>query len=441
MKNYLFPFLFLFSIVICGQNAANKIEKYKIDPAINDEFKKPLLGKVKTMHTAHYFIEYNKYDTIKKELFDNNYTYGFDKEGREILFIIYDMYGNISSKCEKRYNEKDSLTYLREFTWVEEYGTYIDEKSYSYNTLGLLQEVKGYILEGGVGLSLNRELYKYNNKQQLLERHYYSNDTLIETTIRSYNDRGKLIKELYYFKEKLYSEYKLEYDERDNLIKEYYTQIPANKKNIITYQYDDQNRVILATESTNGDENILIKNIYKNNLLIESYDDKNGYEKHILYHYKDNQLIEEEKSTGFFNGCYYSTTKKKIQYDERGRVKRYYDYEGEEIVRTYIHHYDNKDRVIKTELLYTGDKKEYWIDSYDTAGNLIETIYKNDDYRDKDNYTYDNNNNLLSKTTYKDNKILEKTTYNYDKYQNITKIEKYNNETIYIYERTFTYYE
>jgi len=441
MKNYLFPFLFLFSIVICGQNAANKIEKYKIDPAINDEFKKPLLGKVKTMHTAHYFIKYNKYDTIKKEIFNNNYTYGFDKEGREILFIIYDMYGNISSKCEKRYNEKDSLTYLREFTWVEEYGTYIDEKSYSYNTLGLLQEVKGYILEGGVGLSLNRELYKYNNKQQLLERHYYSNDTLIETTIRSYNDRGKLIKELYYFKEKLYSEYKLEYDERDNLIKEYYTQIPANKKNIITYQYDDQNRVILATESTNGDENILIKNIYKNNLLIESYDDKNGYEKHILYHYKDNQLIEEEKSTGFFNGCYYSTTKKKIQYDERGRVKRYYDYEGEEIVRTYIHHYDNKDRVIKTELLYTGDKKEYWIDSYDTAGNLIETIYKNDDYRDKDNYTYDNNNNLLSKTTYKDNKILEKTTYNYDKYQNITKIEKYNNETIYIYERTFTYYE
>ena len=59
MKNYLFPILFLFSIVICGQNAANKVEKYKIDPAINDEFKKPLLGKVKTMHTAHYFIEYN----------------------------------------------------------------------------------------------------------------------------------------------------------------------------------------------------------------------------------------------------------------------------------------------------------------------------------------------------------------------------------------------
>ena len=464
MKQLLILFLFI-STAVFAQNTANKVERYKIDPAINDEFKRPLLGKVKTMHTAHYFIEYNKYDTIKKEIFDNNYTYGFDKEGKEILFIKYDMYGNISSKYERRYNEKDSLTYLREFTWVEDYGTYIDEKSYFYNPLGLLQEVKGYSLRKSDGLSLNQELYKYNDKQQLLERHYYSNDTPIETTICSYNDRGKLIKELYYFKEKLFSEYKFEYDERDNLIRKDYTQIPANKKNIITYQYDDQNRLILATESTNGDENILIKNIYKNNLLIESYN-KYGDEEHILYHYKNKKLVEKEKSTGFFNGCYYSTTKKKIQYDERGRIKRFFDYEGEKIVRTYTHYYDDKDRIIKTELLYSNNKKEYWTNSYDMANNLTKTIYKNNKEADKDIYrydknnnllskitykgnkevykvlyTYDNNNKLLSKTTYKDNKIVEKTTYTYDKYQNLIKIEEYNNEMTFIDERTFTYYE
>ena len=393
------------------------------------------------MHTAHYFIEYNKYDTIKKEIFDNNYTYGFDKEGREILFIKYDMHGNISSKYERKYNEKDSLIYIREFIRGENFGTYIGEKSYFYNPLGLLQEVKGCSLKESDIFFLNRELYKYNDKQQLLEKHYYNKDTLTETTIYSYNNRGKLIKELDYLKGKLDSEYKLEYDENDNLIKEDYTRIPTNEKNIIMYQYDDQNRLILAKEIINEDENIRIKNIYKDNLLIESYDNKYGDEEHILYHYKDNQLIEEEKSTGFFNGCYYSTTKKKIQYDERGRIKRFYDYEGEKIVRTYTHYYDNKDRVIKTELLYKGDKKEYWIDNYDTIGNLIETIYKNDDYRYKDCYTYDNNNNLLSKTTYKGNKAIEKTFYTYDKYQNIIKIEKQYNGTTNIYERTFTYYE
>ena len=440
MKHFLIPFLFI-STAVFAQNTTNKVERYKTNPAINDEFKKPLLGKVKTMHTAHYFIEYNKYDTIKKEIFDNNYTYGFDKEGREILFIKYDMHGNISSKYERRYNEKDSLTYLREFIWGENFGTYIEENSYFYNPLGLLQELKGYSLKESDPLFIYRELYKYNDKQQLLESHYYSNDTLTETTIYSYNNKGKLIKKLDYLKGKLDSEYKLEYDESDNLIKEDYTRIPTNEKNIIMYQYDDQNRLILAKEIINEDENIRIKNIYKDNLLIESYDNKYGDEEHILYHYKNNKLVEKEKSTSFSNGCYYNITKEKIQYDERGRIKKFYDYEGEKIVKTYTHYYDNKDRVIKTELLYKGDKKEYWIDNYDTIGNLIETIYKNNDYRDKDSYTYDNNNNLLSKITYKGNKAIEKTFYTYDKYQNIIKIEKQYNGTTNIYERTFTYYE
>lgn len=447
MKNYLFPFLFLFSIVICRQNAANKVEKYRIDPAINDEFKKPLLGKVKTMHTAHYFIEYNKYDTIKKEIFDNNYTYGFDKEGREILFIKYDMHGNIRSKYERRYNEKDSLTHLRKFIWGENFGTYIEENSYFYNPLGLLQELKGYSLKESDPLFIYRELYKYNDKQQLLESHYYSNDTLTETTIYSYNNKGKLIKKLDYLKGKLDSEYKLEYDERGNLIKKdyYFTQFSISQKSITKYQYDDQNRLILATENIDGDENILIKNIYKDNLPIEIYEkNRSEDEIHIFYHYKENQLIEEEKYTRFFNGHYYSTTKEKIQYDEKCRIKKFYDYEEEKIVRTYTHYYDDKDRIIKTELLYSNNsnnKKEYWTNSYDMANNLTKTIYKNNKEADKDIYRYDKNNNLLSEITYKGNKIIKKIIYTYDSYQNLIKIEKYNNGKNYIYERTFTYYE
>jgi len=468
MKHFLIPFLFI-STAVFAQNTTNKVERYKINPAINDEFKKPLLGKVKTMHTAHYFIEYNKYDTIKKELFDNNYTYGFDKEGREILFIEYDMHGNISSKYERRYNEKDSLTYLREFIWGENFGTYIEEKSYFYNPLGLLQELKGYSLKESDPLSLYRELYKYNDKQQLLESHYYNKDTLTETTIYSYNNKGKLIKKLDYSKGKLRSEYKLEYDERDNLIKKdyYFTQFSISQKSITKYQYDEQNRLILATENIDGDENILIKNIYKDNLPIEIYEkNRSGDEIHIFYHYKENQLIEEEKSTKFFNGNYYSTTKEKIQYDEKCRIKKFYDYEGKEIARTYIHYYDDKDRIIKTELLYSNNKKEYWTNSYDMANNLTKTIYNNNKEADKDIYrydknnnllskiiykgnkevykvlyTYDKDNNLLSKTTYKGNKAIEKTFYTYDSYQNLIKIEKYNNGKNYIYERTFTYYQ
>ena len=42
MKYILIPFLFL-STAISAQNTANKVERYKINPAINDEFKKPIL--------------------------------------------------------------------------------------------------------------------------------------------------------------------------------------------------------------------------------------------------------------------------------------------------------------------------------------------------------------------------------------------------------------
>ena len=198
----------------------------------------------------------------------------------------------------------------------------------------------------------------------------------------------------------------------------------------------------MATENIDGDENILIKNIYKDNLPIESYEkNRSGDEIHIFYHYKENQLIEEEKYTRFFNGHYYSTTKEKIQYDEKCRIKKFYDYEEEKIVRTYTHYYDDKDRIIKTELLYSNNKKEYWTNSYDMANNLTKTIYKNNKEADKDIYRYDKNNNLLSEITYKGNKIIKKIIYTYDSYQNLIKIEKYNNEKNYIYERTFTYYE
>ena len=41
MKHFLIPFLFI-STAVFAQNTTNKVERYKTNPAINDEFKKPL---------------------------------------------------------------------------------------------------------------------------------------------------------------------------------------------------------------------------------------------------------------------------------------------------------------------------------------------------------------------------------------------------------------
>ena len=441
MKHLLISFLFI-STTVFAQNTANKVERYKIDPAINDKFKRPLLGKVKKVHTAHYSTVVTVLkDTIKREHFVENYTYGFDERGNEIEFIKYDKEGNIWNKEIKKYNEKDRLLYSKETKILGEDETYIEENSYSYNDKGFLIEEKSYEEDPDTGISHRRELYKYNNDQKLIENSYYSNDSLKRQVLYWYDNKGNLLRKLFYLDNKPYTDTKFEYNHIGNLIKKTENYIKTDYKHVKQYEYDAKNRLILFTKEDDDTKEIILKIIYKDDLLIEIYDNRDDEEVHIFYSYKNKKLINKVISKSFFNGCYYDYIKEKILYDEKGRIKKSFDYKQNKIKKTYTYYYDNKDRVIKTELLYTGDKKEYWIDNYDTIGNLIETIYKNNDYRDKDSYTYDNNNNLLSKITYKGNKAIEKTFYTYDKYQNIIKIEKYNNGKNYIYKRTFTYYE
>ena len=441
MKHFLIPFLFT-STAVFAQNTANKVEKYKIDSKLAYPFEKPLLGKVKKVHTAHYSTVVTVLkDTIKREHFVENYTYGFDERGNEIEFIKYDKEGNIWNKEIKKYNEKDRLLYSKETKILGEDETYIEENSYSYNDKGFLIEEKSYEEDPDTGISHRRELYKYNNDQKLIENSYYSNDSLKRQVLYWYDNKGNLLRKLFYLDNKPYTDTKFEYNHIGNLIKKTENYIKTDYKHVKQYEYDAKNRLILFTKEDDDTKEIILKIIYKDDLLIEIYDNRDDEEVHIFYSYKNKKLINKVISKSFFNGCYYDHIKEKILYDEKGCIKKEFDYNQNKLERTYTYYYDNKDRVIKTELLYTGNKKEYWIDNYDTAGNLIETIYKNDDYRDKDSYTYDNNNNLLSKITYKDNKIVEKTLYTYDSYQNLIKIEKYNNGKNYIYERTFTYYE
>ena len=441
MKHLLIPFLFITTVIV-AQNTANKVEKYKIDSDLAYPFEKPLLGKVKKVHTAHYSTVVTVLkDTTKREHFVENYTYGFDERGNEIEFIKYDKEGNIWNKEIKKYNEKDRLLYSKETKILGEDETYIEENSYSYNDKGFLIEEKSYEEDPDTGISHRRELYKYNNDQKLIENSYYSNDSLKRQVLYWYDNKGNLLRKLFYLDNKPYTDTKFEYNHIGNLIKKTENYIKTDYKHVKQYEYDAKNRLILFTKEDDDTKEIILKIIYKDDLLIEIYDNRDDEEVHIFYSYKNKKLINKVISKSFFNGCYYDYIKEKILYDEKGRIKKSFDYKQNKIKKTYTYYYDNKDRVIKTELLYTGDKKEYWIDNYDTIGNLIETIYKNDNYRYKDCYTYDNNNNLLSKTTYKGNKAIEKTFYTYDKYQNIIKIEKYNNGKNYIYERTFTYYE
>ena len=125
MKHFLIPFLFI-STAVFAQNTANKVEKYKIDSELAYPFEKPLLGKVKKVHTAHYSMDVTALNnTIKKKYFKENYTYSFDERGNEIEFIKYDKEGNIWNKEIKKYNEKDRLLYSKDIALLGEDKPYI----------------------------------------------------------------------------------------------------------------------------------------------------------------------------------------------------------------------------------------------------------------------------------------------------------------------------
>jgi len=135
MKHLLIPFLFI-STAVFAQNTANKIEKYKINPELAYPFEKPLLGKVKKVHTAHYSTAVTVLDnTIKKKYFKENYTYSFDERGNEIEFIKYTKEGNIKHKEVKKYDERDSLLYSKKNVLTTKNGTHIEENFYQNTKL------------------------------------------------------------------------------------------------------------------------------------------------------------------------------------------------------------------------------------------------------------------------------------------------------------------
>ena len=329
MKHLLIPFLFITTVIV-AQNTANKVEKYKIDSDLAYPFEKPLLGKVKKVHTAHYSTVVTVLkDTIKREHFVENYTYGFDERGNEIEFIKYDKEGNIWNKEIKKYNEKDRLLYSKETKILGEDETYIEENSYSYNDKGFLIEEKSYEEDPDTGISHRRELYKYNNDQKLIENSYYSNDSLKRQVLYWYDNKGNLLRKLFYLDNKPYTDTKFEYNHIGNLIKKTENYIKTDYKHVKQYEYDAKNRLILFTKEDDDTKEIILKIIYK--LLIEIYDNRDDEEVHIFYSYKNKKLINKVISKSFFNGCYYDYIKEKILYDEKGRIKKSFDYKQNKI--------------------------------------------------------------------------------------------------------------
>ena len=107
MKNYLFPVLFLFSIVIWGQNDPLPRKIKKTHRTIGD-----FSGKIKSINYISCSVIDDR-NTIRtfREVYDNEYLYLFDKKGNITYTYKYDNSNKLieEKKFLYSYNEKDLL--------------------------------------------------------------------------------------------------------------------------------------------------------------------------------------------------------------------------------------------------------------------------------------------------------------------------------------------
>ena len=159
MKNYLFPFLFLFSIVIWGQDDPLPRKIKKTHRTIGD-----FSGKIKSINYISCSVIDNR-NTIRtfREVYDNEYLYLFDKKG--------------------------NITY-----------------TYKYDNSNKLKEEKKF-------------LYSYNENDLLIKELYYKNNDLISSYTYKYDEHANKIEETYEDNQKNYSYFrKYLYDDKNRLI-------------------------------------------------------------------------------------------------------------------------------------------------------------------------------------------------------------------------------
>ena len=389
MKNYLLPFLFFCSTLV-AQNTANKDTiVYKTNEKYDQFFPKPLRGKIKTMHTLGCQIAY-KGDTpvvVYRLPYKGNdeiysYTSHFDKRGNEVALYTYDDLGNLMD-CEiKTFNKADSLTYQK-FSYVIGSTRYYRERFNSYNDKNLLVNRKDVDSYGS-----KVSLYFYNEADNIIKEEDYYKDKLFHTTLYTYDAKGKL----------------LEKKEQHEKSEKYF---------ITTYEYDSLGNLIRITKKEKEENPYINPNKTDDrNTLIKKYNNSS----YVLYSYKDKKLIEIESLYKEIGIEYIINRKIITKYNEKGQVIKKSEYQGNILEQETTYSYDEKGKEIKGTSYKRGQEKSTWENKYSPEGYLIENAWK----KEKGN-----------------SKIL----YYYDAIGNCIKIEEYNNEMTFIYERTFTYYE
>ncbi|MEB3005683.1 hypothetical protein [Capnocytophaga sp. G2] len=236
------------------------------------------------------------------------------------------------------------------------------------------------------GITHKKELYKYNNDQRIIENSYYSNDSLKRRILYWYDNKGNLSRELTYFDNEPSIDTEYEYNHIGNLIKKTENYVNEYVESVVElYKYDAKNRLILFTKEDDDTKEIILKNIYKDDLLIESYDNR------------DDNIHT-------------------IQFDKRGNDIYYYEYDSIRNIILKIEKTFNERDSLLTENHFDNELKPRTyriVNTYNTDGFKTEELfYDQDSLYERKVYEY-NKNKLTKAVLYRKGKEI--AHYAYDK--------------------------
>ena len=320
MKNYLFPVLFLFSIVIWGQNdpLPRKIKKThrtigdfsgkvkslsSISCEVINDYKGDIIRTTRENYDHEYYYlfdekgnitqtnkydnsnklieekkflySYNENDLLTKELYYKNnhlissYTYKYDEHANKIEETYEDTQKNYKYIRKYKYDDKNRLIFVKEKNTDREDTLNIFKRTYKD---GLLMEeyygeenysyIHTYFYE-------NKKLKTKKEESSSFEGCYFTNTE----TIYTHNDKELPISCDVYISHKLQNNITYEYDEKGKEIKCVYTFPDDSQYNsYVTYQYDKKGNLIEENNSRLSEK------------IIYFYDEHNNWIKQEVYY-------------------------------------------------------------------------------------------------------------------------------------------------------------
>ncbi|WP_338375033.1 hypothetical protein [uncultured Flavobacterium sp.] len=352
----IFVLIYVTSLLIsCKKENKTETEEIRTSKAHSEWSAFGLKGSVKS--TLEYTTEEKKDggNTSSVRKFENQFlpdiALKFDKKGKLINKITYNENGNITEDIV--FDGKDKIISKKNFTspteYVETKYTWDDEK----NTI-ITRRYNGAKI-------LDKEVFLYN--KGLLAEHYKydDNEIVINRTGFSYDENNRVKEEIYFRnKQTMQSRLSIEYDDNGNRASEVF--------------YDKNFKIISKTTS--------LYNSYNQLLSSQTLIENGSLDSEISKTYDEKKRLISKATFEVFDN---SKTREEFEYDQNDNMTTWKVFKNEKLISETVYKYDFKNNVI-FHIVYDGN------------GNEI--------YKKQLEYTYDNNENWISKKTTLNNLVL-----------------------------------